>query len=622
MRGTEKPFMRDLLPHYERELAFLRTLAQEFGLRYPRVAARLAASGEMLEDPHVERMIQAFALLSARIHKRLDDDFPLFVETFLDLLYPHYLRPFPSSSIACFELGANASQLTRAICIDRGTILNSRPQRGVTCKFRTGSVAQMLPVRMVSASFRGTSAAPEGTEVPRHAAATFSIQFELTSAQASWASLGVDHIRLYIDGDPSVVSTLRETLTSRVLATMVESPQADAWAVDTTVKPRLLGLGDEEALVDFDARSHTAYRLLSEYFSFPEKFNFVELPLPEAALRSTGAALGLHFSLMSFREAWDDVRLLELVSAKNLLLGCTPVTNLFAARADPVRVTSTKTMYPVLPDGRRADGHEVYAVDRVFRVRRTAEGESVQTFRPFYSLQHEDLLREGESRVHYWYCHRRSAAGQTPGYETEIGLVDLEFDPSTPQCDTLSIDVRATNRDLPVHMSIGNLGGDLFAEVGGPWREVRLLRKPTSPHRFDTGKGQLWRLISQLSLNHLSLSSSGVDGLREMLRLYDLPRSASNQQVIGAIVAVDYQATHAFLAGKPFDTLVRGTEVRLTVNELSFVGTGLHLFTQILDRFFALYAHVNSFTRLTVISSHTGKVLFACSPRVGEEALL
>jgi type VI secretion system protein ImpG len=614
--------MKDLLPHYERELAMLRSLAAEFGMRYPRVAGRLAVTGEVLQDPHVERLIEAFALLASRIHKRLDDDFPLFAESFLDLLYPHYLRPLPSSSVACFEARDNAAQLSRALLIPRGTLLQTRPLRGVACTFRTTSVAQILPLQVVSVGFRGTASAPAGTDVPRHATATLSIQLELTSPQATWATLGVDHIRLYVDGDPSLVTALRETLTSRVLATMVQTAQIGAWTVDTSAKPRLIGLGNEDALVDFDARSHTAYRLLTEYFAFPEKFNFIDLPLPEAALLSSGRSLRLHLSLGGLRKESDDARLLEVVNANNLVAGCAPVTNLFSTNAEPISVTQAATMHAVLPDARNAFAHEVYAIDRVYRVRKTADGDTIATFKPFYSLQHDDLLRGGESKGQYWFSHRHSSEHQSPGFETEIGLVDLDFDPSLPQTDTLSIDVRATNRDLPTQMSIGNPGGDLFSPGGGPWHKVSLLRKPTQPYRFDTGKGLLWRLISQLSLNHLSLTAGGVDALKEMLRLYDLPRSTVNQRVLDAIIAVDYRPSQAFLAGEPFSTLVRGTEIRLTVDEQSFVGAGLHLFAQVLDHFFALYVHVNSFTKLELLSSRSGEVLISCPNRSGDEQLL
>jgi type VI secretion system protein ImpG len=403
----------------------------------------------------------------------------------------------------------------------------------------------------------------------------------------------------------------------------VQTADIGPWHADTQALPKVVGFDDAEALIDFDARSHPAYRLLTEYFAFPEKFNFVDLPLPAAALRSGGRSLTLHFALHSVRGDGDEARLLELTQARQLLLGCAPVINLFKTRADPIRVTHAEATYPVLPDGRRAFGHEVYAVDRVYRVHQGPEGETTQAFKPFYSLQHENLLAEGESMGRYWYLQRQGVGGgQSPGYETEIGLVDIDFNPAEPGTDTLSLDVRATNRDLPSQMSVGNAGGDLFAEGGGLWREIRLLRKPTRSQRFETGRGALWRLISHLSLNHLSLSAGGLEALKEMLRLYDLPRSPQNERMLDGLVAVDYRPTHACLSGNPFATFVRGTEVRLTVNEAHFVGSGLQLFAQVLDHFLGLYVHINSFIQLKLVSARSGEVLIECPRRSGDGPLV
>jgi type VI secretion system protein ImpG len=265
----------------------------------------------------------------------------------------------------------------------------------------------------------------------------------------------------------------------------------------------------------------------------------------------------------------------------------------------------------------------VYAIDRVYRVRQSADGESIQTFQPFYSLQHRDLLADGEGAGRYWFSQRESlTASRSPGYETEIGIVDASFDPALPQAETLSIDVRATNRDLPGVMSIGNPGGDLFAEGGGLWNEIRLLRKPTPAYRFQRDRGALWRLISHLSLNHLSLTGGGLDALKEMLRLYDLPRSAENARMLDGLSAIEFVPANACLPGNPFPTFVRGTEIRLTVDEQHFVGSGLQLFAQVLDRFFGLYVHLNSFTQLKIVSVRTRAVLVACPRRSGDGPLV
>lgn len=201
-------------------------------------------------------------------------------------------------------------------------------------------------------------------------------------------------------------------------------------------------------------------------------------------------------------------------------------------------------------------------------------------------------------------------------------MVDIDFDPASPQTDTLSLTVTATNRDLPSMLPFGTAGGDLFMEGGGLAKEIRLLRRPTSTLRFERGKGALWRLISHLSLNHLSLSAGGIDALKEMLSLYDLPRSAANRRQIDGLVGVAFKPATAWLQGEPYATFVRGTEVRLTVDEDSFVGTGLGLFAAVMDQFFGLYVHINSFTQLTVVSSRTQEELLSCPPRNGDMQLV
>jgi type VI secretion system protein ImpG len=449
-----------------------------------------------------------------------------------------------------------------------------------------------------------------------------------------WLALG-DRLRVYLDGEPSQVSVLREALIERVVAVMVQTTEHGPWSGPHSQRPELVGFADDEALIDYDERSHPAYRLLTEYFAFPDKFNFVDLPLPPAALagsvddKNAGPrSITLHFALSGLRSDSDQARLLESISAKHFVLGCTPVVNLFKQNADPIRVTHAVTSYPVVVDSRRAFGYEVYSIDKVFRVKQTPYGDSIDEFRPFFSLHHDDLLGQGDSLGEaspgrYWHAQRDdNVATISPGYELELSIVDVAFEPAVPQTDTLSLQVTATNRDLPSLLSFGNPGGDLMMEGGSLAREIRLLRKPTAAHAFSRGKGSLWRLVSHLSLNHLSLSGRGIEALKELLRLYDLPQDISNRRQVDGLVSIDFVPATAWLAGEPFATFVRGTEVRLVIDEESFVGTGLSLFAAVLDRFFGLYVHINSFTQLTLISARTQQILFKCPPRNGSTALV
>jgi type VI secretion system protein ImpG len=324
--------------------------------------------------------------------------------------------------------------------------------------------------------------------------------------------------------------------------------------------------------------------------------------------------------LSGLRTDSNMARILGMLSANNLLLGCTPVVNLFRQRGEPIRLTHASASYPVLADARRAFAYEVQAIDSVRLVRQTPQGESIVEFRPFYSLKHGQAP---EKNGHYWIMRRDALlAEKSPGYETQISLVDIDFDPAEVETDTLSLELTCTNRDLPASLSYGVRGGDLFLEGGSSVRSINFLRKPTASHRFERGRGAHWRLISHLSLNHLSLSGAGVDAFREMLALYDLPRSPTSQRQIGGIVSVAHKPATTWLPGNPFACLVRGIEVRLTIDVEAFVGSGIDAFAHIVDRFLGLYVHANSFTQLVIVSNKTGEELLRCTPRSGDLSLL
>ncbi|MFM7506251.1 MAG: type VI secretion system baseplate subunit TssF, partial [Rubrivivax sp.] len=291
----------------------------------------------------------------------------------------------------------------------------------------------------------------------------------------------------------------------------------------------------------------------------------------------------------------------------------------------PVRITHAQATYPVLPDPARSRQHEVISIDRVWRVRQGPQGEQQQEFPPFYALRHrsvdKDRAADGEGR--YWYARRDdTVADLSPGHETEIGLVDVDFNPVEPFTDTLSIEVTASNRDLPASLSIGQPGGDLTQDGGSVARQIRLLTHPTRSARFARGEGALWRLVSQLSVNHLALSGGGLDALKEVLTLHDLERSVATRRLIEGLLAIESEAATAWVDGKPFATLARGTRVKLTVDESAFAGSGLRLFAQVLDEYLGLHAHLNSFVELQVWARDAREPLFTLPRRGGAGPLL
>jgi type VI secretion system protein ImpG len=614
--------MEELLPFYEKELAFLRRHAREFAERYPKVAGRLLMAGEVCEDPHIERMIESFALLNARIAKRLDDDYPQLTEALFEVLYPHYLRPFPSCSIARFDTAGSAAQAGSATVIARGTELNSQPVQGGPCIFRTAYPVTVAPLALTAASFAAILAMPEASRAPPGATSSVSITISCTAEQAALAQVGVGKLRVFIDGEPSFCAALRDALFMRAVAAYAEADGNGRWMQLPAIPVDVAGFDETEALLDSTARFGGAYRLLTEYFCFPEKFNFFDLDLAAmgALLPARARSITLHLALSGMRSDSDAARILGTLVPGKLLLGCTPVVNLFRQHGEPIRLTHTTASYPVLADARRAFAYEVQAIDSVQLVRQTPHGEAIVQFRPFYSLKHG---QRPDTSGHYYMIRRdEMMAERSPGFETAISIVDIDFDPAAVETDTLSLELICTNRDLPAMLAYGLAGGDLSMEGGSSMFVISFLRKPTAAQRFERGRRAHWRLISQLSLNHLSLSDGGVDAFRELLTLYDLPRSASSQRQIGGIAAIAHQSASAWVPGNPFACLVRGVEVRLTIDEEAFVGSGIHAFAHVIERFLGLYVHANSFAQLTIVSNRTGETLFQCKPRSGDLSLL
>lgn len=611
--------MEELLPYYERELSFLRRYSLEFANRYPKIAARLAQTGEQCEDPHVERMIESFALLGARINKKLDDEYPEFTEALVEVLYPHYLRPFPSCSIAQFGAPHAFAELTEPRIVERGTELKSRAIRGVQCRFRTAYDVTLAPIRLADARYGSVAVAPAAARLPGNATGVISIAFESTSPQLDLAALKLGKLRAHLHGEQSFVAALADCLFAHALACYVEPDRGGRWIALGKTPFEHAGFDETDALIDYPARSHPAYRLLTEYFAFPDKFNFVDFDLGALARRAGPCRqLTLHIALRDVRGDSHIARLLDLLSASHFRLFCTPVVNLFRQHGEPIRVDHRAVSYPVIGDARRAFAYEVYSIDSVHLVRQRADRETLVEFRPFYSLHHGEAAQAG----HYWFARRNDdVARKSPGYETEISVVDVDFEPGAPQTDTLSLDLTCTNRDLPAALATGLDGGDLFIDGGEQPGPIALLRQPTPSARFERGHAAHWRLVSHLALNHVSLAEEGLAALKEALVLYDLRRSAVSTRHIDGIVGIEQKSAVQWLPGKPFATFVRGVEIRLAIDDEHFVGSSLATFVRMIDAFFGLYVHLNSFVQLIVVSRRTGEEIMRCKPRSGESIL-
>ena len=600
----------EILTYYERELSFLRQTGAEFAASYPKIASRLLLEADKCEDPHVERLIQAFAFLAARIRYKLDDDFPEITDSLLSVLYPHYLAPVPSMAIVQFVLDAERGKLTEPFRIARGAKLFSPPVSGAPCRFHTAYPLTLWPLTVASARLGPA----DGLGASRRAVSVIRLGLRAHGG-TSIAGLRPDALRFFLHGEGHQTWPLYELLCNNVREVQLR-PGAGRPGPPIRLGPdciRPVGFAADEGLLPYGPRSFLGYRLLHEYFAFPEKFLFVDVTGLDAAAK---AGFAEELEILIFLDHMP--QLSDVIAPATFRLGCVPVVNTFDQIAEPIRVSETESEYRVVIDGRRQDATEVYSVDSVVSV--SPDDPEPLVYQPFYSFKHE--MDQAQQRT-FWYTTRRPSDRKgDAGTEVYLSLVDLDFKPSRPAADTLTVHVTCTNRDLPARLPFGGERGLLELEGAAPLSRILCLTKPTTVSQPRMGRGAQWRLISHLSLNYLSLVDGGREALQEILRLYDFSGSPVVRQQIAGILDVRSRRVVGRPNSMPWNGFCRGLEVTVDLDEEHYVGTGVYLFASVLERFFGLYSSLNSFTQLVARTRQRKELLKRWPPRAGEQILL
>ena len=606
--------MKKLRPYYERELGTMQGLNVEFAAEFPAQAGLLGMEDGNTDDPHIERFAQATALSNARTAQLIDDSDAKVTEALLQLNFPHYLQPFPSTAIVSVDMRAGVETMTAVGSIARGTMLGTRVPHTPVCRFRTVYDVPLTPVVLSAVQFHPFIDLPLSLPRTADVTSTLSFDIECKAANLGFAQLKLGALRPFINAEQSLCATTRDVLFLHAKSAYIDPGDGGDWIALKTVPIKPVGFAPHEALIPYQAASHPAYRLLTEYFAYPEKFNFFDIDWPSLAphLPPNCRRLTLHLGLAGVPADSHIARSLAQLSGKHFALGCTPVVNLFKRSACPIELTHTAPDHELIPEGSPADAYDIHSVDKVYSVRESRHGQTLTEFRPYYSLRHG----EAGGRLGHYYLIRRDPikALSQPGHETRISLVDLDLNPLAIPNASVSIDLTCTNRNLPSRLRYGG-AGDLTIEQASGGYPLRFLRKPTPQYRFSADAH--WRLISHLSLSHCSLAPDGLDRLKETLTLYDLPQSSVSQRQIAGITALDHLPARTWMRVGGHSSLVHGIEIRVTLDEDAFAGTGLHLFAQVLDHFFGLYVHLNSFSQLTVLSQASGKELLRCQPRSG-----
>lgn len=612
-----------LYRYYDGELRFIRKFAGEFAALYPATAGRLKLDANQARDPHVERLIESFALLAARVHHKIDDEFPELTDALLSVLYPHYLSPIPSLAMVQFELDPARAELPNGFAIPRESRLKTQTVGDVACLYRTTSPVTLWPIGLLDAKLRPPPFQANWQPPSRTAAA---LRFELEcQSNLRFEDLTLDSLRFHIADDNQVVGQFYELILNRTTQVLFRSlDSADANKAVILPGPAVLspaGFEREAALLPYPNVSFLGYRLLTEFFAFPSKFHFFDLG-GWKEIRQAGMGRRMEVVLFLDKSSAD----LERLNLRNTFrLGCTPAINLFEHEAQPIALDYSKNAYRILLDVNSPLGFEVHSVESV----QTITPQYVKNYRPFYSFRHAADASEEST---FWYGARQpSTVKDDRGYDWYLHLVDLNFNPSVPAEEKLDVKVLCTNRDLPARFQRQGEVLNFELEMAGPLMPIRCLRPPTAPLRPPPKRGVYWRLLSHLNLNYLAITDTqdGLDALKELLRLYDFSEAETGRQladvvknIIDGILRVSSRRVVGRTAGHGASSFSRGIEVTVEFDEEKYVGTGVFLFASVLERFFALYSSINSFSQFVAKTQQTKGDLRRWPPRAGEELLI
>ena len=611
----------DLLDYYARELRHVRETAGEFAREFPQVAGQLGLVGleraSECPDPYVERLLEGFAYLTARVQLKIDAEFPRFSQHLLETVYPHYLPPTPSMAIAQLQPSLQEGTLSDGYVVPRHSMLRGRlgPRQQTTCRYQTAHDVNLLPLEVVHAEYRPFVGDLAGSRVPGLAKARATIRLRLrTTAGLNFSRIRLDNLPFFLAGDSRTATQIYELLMARTVGILLRPGQGQGnWHEGLTEESLAsMGFDDDESLLPFGPSSFQGYRLLHEYFAFPQRYLFVKmLDLARVAQRHEGNELEIIFLLDRGEAALDGA-----VHASHFALFCTPIINLFSRRLDRIQLDDTSHEQHMVPDRTRPMDYEVHSVTQVVGL---GTDDLRQEFQPLYGAHRRGPEHDAfytirrEARRPSTKQQQRGARAPYLGSETFIALVDGAEGPYRAQLQQLAVEALCTNRDLPLLVPIGQEGADFTLEAGAPVELVRCIEGPTPPRPSHAHKDVTWRLISHLSLNYLSLTDAanggGATALRELLHLYADFGEASMKGQVDTLRSVASQPVVRRFPDPGPVSFGRGVEITLTCDESSTEGLGAFLLGSVLDRFFAKYVSINAFTETVLKTVQRGEIM-------------
>ena len=598
----------ELLEYYERELTYIRKSAADFASKYDKIAKRLQIEPTRCEDPHTERLIEAFAFISGRILKKVDDGLPEITESLMNVAFPHYNNPVPSMTIVQFEPKSAIENSGLDIPTKTQLHYKHEPDQSIPeCIFETRYPVQIWPVLVDSARFRD----PQINVKSAQKALVLQLK---TDSDQDFSEIPLNSLRFFLDAPTHNVYSLYELLLNNVCHVICELKDENNTPIIIPLTPddiKPVGFSSDEYMMPYSSQSFPGYRLLTEYFSFPEKFLFFDLTGLDK-IRNTQCKNTLSIWFYLNKNPKKNLT----IDQNTFVLHAAPAINLFDRIVEPIYVEQRKTEYRVIPDIGKPD-YEVYSIDKVTAAL-TDSPDQIVEYKPLYSVNHY-INDESPNKDVFWNVRRQLSEKKGDiGTEVYLSFSTKNYKPVDLGVEVVVVQATCSNRNWPAKLPFGKKEGD-FETEDTETQNLRIsnLIKPTSSHRPFLEGSQQWRLISHFSLNYLSLLED-VSVLKEILNLYDFEDSSTTKQQINGIVSIKTKRVTKNIG----DSFCRGIQFIIEFDEEKFVGTGLFLLASVLECFLGHYVSINSFTQVIARTIQKKEVLKEWNPRNGYRILV
>lgn len=573
--------------YYQQEINYLRELAVEFSRAYPEIAPMLSGPSA---DPDVERLLEGTAFLTGLLQEKLEDDFPEIINGLMNIILPHYIRPIPSTSIVAFYPKRG---LKETISVPAGTSLESTPIEGTSCIFKTCFNVDVHPFRLVSA------------ELVQKTGLTNQIRLILEFTSSDLSRWNPECLSFLLGGSFTDATDLFMLLTHYLQRITLRPTEGGSEYILPANALRPAGFDMKNALLPFPGNAFSGYRLLQEYFILPRKFLFCELTGWEGWRdRGTGRRLEIVFDLLPSPVTPPKIK------NDHFIFFTTPVVNLFTREGEPFTVNHQREKIRLRSSSKNLQHFQIYSVDKVAGYSQGSVKK--RDYIPLEMFRHSD-----PDSISYEISRSRS-----PVNDASEVFLSIAYPRGVAEKinETLSVTMTCTNGDLPERLQLGDICRQ--TSDSPELLEFRNIIAPTSSVEPPVGKNTIWRFLSHISLNYLSIAN--VDNIKEMLSLYAYPEGRDREKIAANLRRIDGITDLSIVPADRLSNgvMLRGQTIEITARQDHFAGMGdLYLFVAVLDLFLAVYSGFNSFTQLKLKESISGET-FTWPVRMGDRILL